>query len=83
MYSPASTADPEPQVSAAVTLPAPIATTLSQTDSYYAQPVSPMPVSAADARYTPKPFRTPRLPSSAIRQSFHSSPTSNPSPSFQ
>jgi hypothetical protein len=82
MYSPASTADLEPQVSAAVTLPAAIATTLPQTDSYYVQPVSPVPVSATDARYTSNPFRTPRLPS-AIRQSFHSSPTSSSSPSFQ
>ncbi|KAL5404581.1 hypothetical protein PMIN03_009067 [Paraphaeosphaeria minitans] len=82
MYSPASTADPEPRVSAAVTLPAPVATALPATDSYYAQPVSPMPVSAADTRYTSNPFRTPRLPTSAIRPSIYSSPTSNASPSF-
>ncbi|KAL5373235.1 hypothetical protein DPSP01_012867 [Paraphaeosphaeria sporulosa] len=60
MYSPASTADPEPQGSAPVTLPAPIVTTLPATDSYYAQPVSPMPVSAADASHSKRAYTAPR-----------------------
>ncbi|KAF2439520.1 hypothetical protein P171DRAFT_369956 [Karstenula rhodostoma CBS 690.94] len=60
MYSPASTADPEPQVSAPVNLPAPVATTVPANDSYYAQPVSPMPVSAADASHSKRAYNAPR-----------------------
>ena len=82
-FSPGSTAEPEPQVSAPSTLPPPLVTTLPQAEPYYTQPASPMPVSAAEARYTSNPFRTPRLPSSVIRHSFHSSPTSDSSPTFQ
>lgn len=81
-FSPGSTAEPEPQVSAAATLPPPLVTSLSQPEPYYPQPVSPMPVSAAEPRYTPNPFRTPRLPSSVYGLSLHSSPTCNSSPNF-
>ncbi|KAF1972679.1 hypothetical protein BU23DRAFT_155949 [Bimuria novae-zelandiae CBS 107.79] len=68
-FSPGSTAEPEVQVSASVTLPPPIVTALPQNEPYYPQPASPIPVSAADAsnskrasytaHHTPGPVAVP------------------------
>ncbi|PSN72392.1 hypothetical protein BS50DRAFT_484447 [Corynespora cassiicola Philippines] len=76
-------AEPEPQVTTPVTLPAAIVTTSQAQSPYYTQtavPESP----AVDPRYTTSnPFLTPRLPSS-ISSSFghvlRSSPSSKSSP---
>ncbi|KAF2683033.1 hypothetical protein K458DRAFT_390311 [Lentithecium fluviatile CBS 122367] len=75
VYSPASTAEPETRVTAAVALPAPIATAHPPPSPYYQPAASPMLESATDARYTSNPFRTPRKPSSMF-PILRSSPTS-------
>ncbi|KAL1610089.1 hypothetical protein SLS60_001754 [Paraconiothyrium brasiliense] len=60
MFSPASTAEPEPPVTAVVSLPPPIVTTVPQVEPYYQQPVSPIPVSAADASHSKRAYTAPR-----------------------
>ncbi|KAJ4299425.1 hypothetical protein N0V90_004670 [Kalmusia sp. IMI 367209] len=68
IFSPASTADPEIQVTAAVTLPPPIVTALPQSEPpYYQQPVSPMPVPAADPSHVKRQdFSSARHNSAAV-----------------
>ncbi|KAF2475328.1 uncharacterized protein BDR25DRAFT_101802 [Lindgomyces ingoldianus] len=72
-----TTAEPEVQVSAPVTLPSSIVTTLAQAPPYYQQTVSPVPEPTSDPRYTLKQFRPPQIPSSAFGHVLRSSPNSN------
>lgn len=82
MFSPGSTAEPEGQVSASVAMPTPLVTTIPPPSPYYPA-VSPMPDSAADARYTSNPFRTPRIPSSTFGHALRSSPSSKSTPNLK
>ncbi|KAF2791586.1 hypothetical protein K505DRAFT_339452 [Melanomma pulvis-pyrius CBS 109.77] len=76
IFSPGGTAEPETQVSVSVPLPLPNVTSVSQGPQFYTPPVSSLPESAANPRYTSNQFRTPQIPSSAFGHILRSSPTS-------
>ncbi|KAF2119235.1 fungal-specific transcription factor domain-containing protein [Lophiotrema nucula] len=78
LYSQGTSAEVDTPVSAPVSLPAPLVTTVPQASPYYPSTVSPLPEPTQTPRYTSNQFRTPTLPSSAFgHHLFRSSLSSN------